>query len=88
MFPRNFNEGIKSGFIPYMLEASGYDNLCSTKQAKINAVIKDFKSLIDKRVDPNLYKYEILASHGLSEQLLTDAECAKIKKEVEKYANR
>lgn len=83
-----FTRMIQTGYFPYMAEASGHDELVSTRTAKINAVIKDFKSLIDKRVDPNLYKYEILASHGLSEQLLTDAECAKIKREVEKYANR
>lgn len=83
-----FTRMIQTGYFPYMAEAEGHDELISTRTAKINAVIKDFKSLIDKRVDPNLYKYEILASHGLSEQLLTDAECAKIKREVEKYANR
>lgn len=83
-----FTRMIQTGYFPYMAEAEGHDELISTRTAKINAVIKDFKSLIDKRVDPNLYKYEILASHGLSEQLLTDAECTKIKREVEKYANR
>lgn len=83
-----FTRMIQTGYFPYMAEAEGHDELISTRTASVNAVIKDFKSLIDKRVDPNLYKYEILASHGLSEQLLTDAECAKIKREVEKYANR
>lgn len=83
-----FTRMIQTGYFPYMAEAEGHDELISMRTASVNAVIKDFKSLIDKRVDPNLYKYEILASHGLSEQLLTDAECAKIKREVEKYANR
>ena len=78
MFPRNFNEAAKSGFIPYILEASGRDDLCNTRTARVNAAIKDFKSLVSRGYNPNDYIEEILANHGLTESELTDRECEKI----------
>ena len=36
-----FNDAVKSGFFMYMAEAEGQDDLVNTRQAKINAVIRD-----------------------------------------------
>ena len=77
-FPRNFNDAVKSGFVPYMLEASGRDDLISTRTAKINAIIKDFKYIVSQGGNPNEYIHEVLAKHGLNENLLTEAEIRKI----------
>ena len=82
MFPKNFNEAIKTGFLPYILEANGRDDLCSTRQAKINGIIKDFKYIVNQGEHPNDYISEVLAKHGLSEQSLTKAESERINREV------
>ena len=59
--------------------------LCSMDRAdKIEAVIKDFIKCYNRGYDINAYKYDILKEHGLSENLLTDAECEYIKKSVER----
>lgn len=73
-----FGEMVKSGYFMYMAEASGMDNLVSTRTAKINAVIKDFKSLVSRGVNPNDYIEEVLARHGLTEDMLTEKEIGKI----------
>lgn len=78
-----FKEMVNSGYFMYMAEAEGMDNLVTTKAAKINAAIKDFKSLIRQGKNPNEYIYEVLHSHGLNENLLTDAECQKIMRAVD-----
>lgn len=78
MIPTNFNDAVRSGFAPYMAESLGYDNLVTTRTAKINAIIKDFKYLVRQGKNPNEYIYEVLAKHGLNENLLTDAEIRKI----------
>ena len=77
-----FKEGIKSGYFMYMAEAEGMDSLVSTRTAKINASIKDFKSLVRQGKNPNYYINEVLESHGLSEDMLTDAECNKIMRAI------
>ena len=77
-----FKEGIKSGYFMYMAEAEGMDSLVSTRTAKINASIKDFKSLVRQGKNPNYYIDEVLAKHGLSEDMLTDAECNKIMRAI------
>lgn len=77
-----FKEGIKSGYFMYMAEAEGMDSLVSTRTAKINASIKDFKSLVRQGKNPNYYIDEVLESHGLSEDMLTDAECNKIMRAI------
>lgn len=82
-----FTRMVQTGYFPYMAEAEGHDELISTRTAKINAAIKDFKKVIDQGINPNVYKHEILSAHGLSENLLTEAECNKIMREVERYAN-
>lgn len=78
MFPRNFNEAVNSGFVPYILEANGRDDLISTRTARINAAIKDFKSLVRQGYNPNEYIHEVLAKHGLNENSLTETEIRKI----------
>lgn len=78
MFPTNLNEATKSGFIPYILEANGRYDLCNTRTALINSIIKDFKSLVRQGKNPNDYIYEVLHKYGLSENLLTEAEIRKI----------
>ena len=82
MFPKNYKEGIDTGFIPYILEASGRDDFVSTRTARINAAIKDFKSLVRQGKNPNYYIDSVLASHGFSESELTDAECNKIMRAI------
>jgi len=78
MFPKNFKEAVNTGFVPYVLESNGCDNLCTTKNAKINAIIKDFKYIVSQEGNPNEYIHEVLAKHGLNENLLTEAEIRKI----------
>ena len=81
-----FNRMVNSGYFMYMAEAEGHSELVSTRAAKINAIIKDFKSLIDRGLNPNEYIYEVLTSHGLNENLLTEAEIEKINRVVNDYA--
>lgn len=85
MFPKNLNETVKTGFLPYILEANGNYNLCNTRTAAINSIIKDFKSLVRKGKNPNEYIYEVLHKYGLSEDLLTDAEVRKINGAINGY---
>ena len=46
MFPTNFHEAVNSGFAMYLFESAGRDDLVSTRTAKINSSIKDFKYLV------------------------------------------
>ena len=78
MFPTNFHEAVNSGFAMYAAEAAGRDDLITTRTAKINASIKDFKYLVKQRKNPNDYISIVLAKHGLKEEELTDRECEKI----------
>jgi len=78
MFPTNFHEAVNSGFAMYAAEAAGRDDLVSTRTAKINSSIKDFKYLVKQGKNPNDYISIVLAKHGLKEEDLTDKECEKI----------
>ena len=78
MFPKNFNEAIKTGFIPYILEAEGCNDLCNTRGAKINAIIKDFKYLVRQGKNPNDYITSTLAKYGFKEEDLTYSEIKRI----------
>ena len=78
MFPTNFHEAVNSGFAMYIAEAAGRDDLVSTRTAKINSAIKDFKYLVKQGKNPNNYIDIVLAKHGLKEEDLTDKECEKI----------
>lgn len=78
MFPKNLNDAVKTGFLPYILEANGNYNLCNTRTSKINAIIKDFKYLVKQGKNPNDYISIVLAKYGLKEENLTNEECKKI----------
>jgi len=73
-----FNDMVKSGYFMYMAEAEGCTGLVNTRTSKINAIIKDFKYLVECGYNPNNYIHEVLAKYGLNENLLTDAEIRKI----------
>lgn len=73
-----FREMVESGYFMYMAEAGGHDNLVNTKEARINAAIKDFQKLYNQGYNPNEYIYEVLTAHGLSENLLTEKEIQRI----------
>ncbi len=73
-----FKEMVDSGYFMYMAEAGGYDSVVSTRAAKINAIIKDFKNIVRQGKNPNNYIATILAKHGLTEDMLTEKECEKI----------
>lgn len=74
-----FNDMVKSGYFMYMAEAEGRTGgLVNTRTSKINAIIKDFKYLVECGYNPNNYIHEVLAKYGLNENLLTDAEIRKI----------
>ena len=78
-----FKNMVDSGYFMYMAEAEGKDSLVNIRTAKVNAAIKDFKSLKRQGKNPNFYIDSVLASHGLSENMLTDAECRKIMRAVD-----
>ena len=78
MFPTNFTDAVESGFLPYILEATGQVSLVNTRATKINAIIKDFKNIAERGYDPNDYIEEVLAEYDLSENDLSEAEIHKI----------
>lgn len=73
-----FRQMVDSGYFGYMSEAEGITSINSSRATKINAIIKDFKSLVRQGKNPNDYIYEVLHKYGLSENLLTEAEIRKI----------
>ena len=73
-----FRQMVDSGYFGYITEAEGITSINSTRATKINAIIKDFKSLVRQGLDPNEYIYEVLHKYGLSQDLLTEAEIRKI----------
>ena len=73
-----FRQMIDNGYFGYITEAEGITSINSTRATKINAIIKDFKSLVRQGLDPNEYIYEVLHKYGLSQDLLTEAEIRKI----------
>lgn len=79
---------INTPYFLYMAEAEGIDSIVSTKQARINAAIKDFVKYHHQGYDINACKYDILKAHGLYESTLTDSECNYIMREVEKRVNK
>lgn len=78
MFPKNFDEAVKTGFLPYMLEANGNYNLCNTRTAAINSIIKDFKYIISSGENPNDYIDEVFNRHNLTIDSLSPEELEKI----------
>ena len=79
-----FNEMVNSGYFGYMSEKEGMVSINSSRATKINAIIKTFKSLVNKGKNPNNYISEVLASYGFSEDDLTESEISKINREINK----
>lgn len=73
-----FREMVESGYFMFMAESEGLDYLVDTKEARINAAIKDFQKIYRNGGNPNEYIYEVLSAHGLNENLLTEKEIARI----------
>lgn len=73
-----FSDMVDSGYFMYMAEAEGYDNLVNTKEAKINAVIKECAALVREGINPTNEINDILHRHNLTIDMLTDEECARI----------
>lgn len=73
-----FKEMVDTGYFGYMSEAEGVTSINSSRTTKINAIIKDFKSLVRQGKNPNEYIYEVLHKYGLNEHLLTEAEIERI----------
>ena len=82
MFPTNFHEAVNSGFAMYLFESAGRDDLVSSRTAKINASIKDFKYLVKQGKNPNDYISIVLTKHGLKEDELTLNEIHKIERAI------
>lgn len=76
---------VDTGYFGYITEAEGITSINSTRATKINAIIKDFKSLVRQGKNPNEYIYEVLHKYGLSEDLLTNAEVRKINGAINGY---
>lgn len=68
----------------YMMEAEGLDNMVTTKEAKINASIKDFVTLARRGKDINEIQEVVFSRHGLSLNNLSTKDKARIKREVER----
>lgn len=68
----------------YMMEAEGMDNMVSTKEARINASIKDFVSLAQRGYDINDIQEMVFDRHNLNLNDLSARDKAKIKREVER----
>ncbi len=73
-----FREMVDTGYFGYMSEKEGITSINSSRTTKINAIIKDFKSLVKQGKNPNEYIYEVLHKYGLNEHLLTEAEIERI----------
>ena len=68
----------------YMMESAGMDDMVTTKEARINASIKDFVTYAREDYDINDIQEIILARHGLSLDTLSARDKARIKREVER----
>lgn len=82
-----FREMVDTGYFGYMSEAEGLTSMNTSRATKINAIIKDFKRLVNEGENPNEFIHEVLAGYGLNEHLLTEAEIERINREVTDYAN-
>lgn len=68
----------------YMMEAEGLDDMVNTKEARINASIKDFVSLAQRGYDINDIQETVFNKHNLSLDDLSARDKARIKREVER----
>lgn len=66
----------------FMAEANGMDNLVDTRDAKINAIIKDLKNYIRQGTDINDIKLQesVCKKHGMQLENLTQAEIRRIER--------
>lgn len=80
-----FDEMVNSGYFGYITEAEGITSINSSRTTKINAIIKDFKSLVRQGKDPNDYIDSVLENYGLSQCSLTSKEIDKINEAVNGY---
>ena len=71
-----FKDMVDSGYFMYMAEAEGLDNLCTTRTAKANAVIKEARAQARSFGGASVNLNSICARHGLTD--LTDKERAYI----------
>lgn len=69
----------------FMAEANGMDNLVTTRTAKTNAIINDFKKYIKQGKDINdtMLQENICRQHGLSLNDLTQKEISYIEKKLQ-----
>ena len=76
------SDSVKSGFFMYMAETEGMDNLVNTRQAKINAIIKDLQELGPVILNgPDYYLRRACAAHDFDP---TPAEIKQIEEGVNK----
>lgn len=68
----------------YMMESAGMDNMVTTKEARINASIKDFVSLAQRGYDINDIQEVVFDKHNLNLNDLSARDKARIKREVER----
>lgn len=68
----------------YMMEAEGMDNMVNTKEARINASIKDFVALARRGYDINDIQETVFDKHNLNLNDLSARDKARIKREVER----
>ena len=73
-----FSDMIDSGYFMYMAETEGLDSVVNTREAKINAVIKECAALVREGINPTNEIDDILYRHDLTIDMLTDEECDKI----------
>lgn len=73
-----FSDMVEPGYFMYMAEAEGYDDLVNTREAKINAVIKECAVLVREGINPTNEIDDILYRHDLTIDMLTDEECDRI----------
>lgn len=61
-----FKNMVDTGYFMYMAEAEGLDNLCNTRTAKMNAVIREAREQARQLGGSNVNLYMICARHGLT----------------------
>ena len=82
----NFNDMVKSGYFPFMAEASGYDNLVNTRQARINAAQREFEDALRRGYDDVTDEFHrAIWNHDLTEADLTAIDKARFQSIANKY---
>ena len=77
---------VKSGYFPFMAEAGGYDDLVNTRQARINAAMKEFEGALRRGyVDVTDEFRTAIRNHNLTEADLTGLDRARFQAIANKY---